>query len=95
MGESLEARVAVTENNYEHLERQIDEVKEGVKTLDSKFDLIMAELAKQERHTKSRSAMWTTVRHVGTLIAAVVVSKKLNIPLELGDAATHIGKHLS
>jgi hypothetical protein len=103
MDHPLETRVALIENNYGHLERKIDEhhadTRKAVDDLTTEFRAMREMMSNQQHVNKQRAAMWTTIRHAATALVSIAGSvyaaKALHVPIEVGDAANHVGKHLS
>jgi hypothetical protein len=87
----LQVDVAVLKTQYDHIVARLDEGKDIMGTINAKFDAVMTEMqeAKQERalaaqRAKWRGAMWAGARHLATLLGAVYLAKKLNVPIDFG-----------
>jgi len=101
--QSLETRIALLEREHAHLLERMDEhhadTQRTLTSMTEQLSTLNASILTQHGASKARGAMWTAVRHGATVIVSSAftlwAAKKLHVPIELGDAATQVGKHLS
>lgn len=79
--------IAVLQTNYTHLDEKItsfhDETRAGMKQINDKFDLVLAEMSEQKSRSKSRAAMWAMVRHGATIGVTLLLAKLFREPVSL------------
>jgi len=85
--ETLETRMALTENNYAHLSARMEEfhadTKKDMSELKAAVSLVLEQQSMALQRSKMRAATWAAMRHLATIIVTLFLAKKLQIPVEL------------
>ncbi len=79
----VKINVAVLQTQYDNICERLTEGKAKMDSIDEKFDRVLQTMNDEAHRRKVMGRIWTGVRHVGTIVIAVMVAKIFHEPLSL------------
>jgi hypothetical protein len=81
--------IALLQQGQQHIEERMEhfhaETRDSLSRMNDKFDAVLKEMIESRQRSKMRAVVWSSVRHLCTILVTLVVAHKFKIPMDLSD----------